>query len=103
MTDPNTDDRTLGIDFGGLDDELDRLDYPVTTAELVEEYGDRTLEFESGETTLAAALDRLGDQTFESSDAVREALYAVVGEEAVGRAGYTDRGTGTPADGDVSF
>jgi hypothetical protein len=103
VTDSTADDRELGIDFGTLDAELERIDYPVTTEALVDDYGDRTLEFESGKTTLAAALTRLGDQTFESRDAVREALYAAVGEEAVGRTGYTDRGTGTPADGDASF
>ena len=103
MSDDSTDDRRLGIDFGSLDDDLDRLDYPVTTVELLDAYGDRTLALESGTTTLAEALDPMGTQTFESSDAVREAIYTMVGDDAVGRTAYTDRGTGTPAENDASF
>ena len=103
MSDDSTDDRQLGIDFGNLDDDLDRLDYPVTTVELLDAYGDRTLALESGTTTLAEALDPMGTQTFESSDAVREAIYTMVGDDAVGRTAYTDRGTGTPAENDASF
>jgi hypothetical protein len=103
VSDDSTDDRTLGIDFGGLDDELDRLDYPVTTADLLDAHGDRTLVLESGTTTLAETLEPMGADTFESSDAVREAVYAMVGEDAVGRTAYTDRGTGRVAEGDTSF
>jgi hypothetical protein len=103
MSDDTTDDRMLGIGFGSLDDDLDRLDYPLTTAELVDAYGDRTLALASGTTTLAAALEPMGAHTFESSDAVRMAVSTMVGEDAVGRTAYADRGTGTVAEDDTSF
>ncbi|WP_380678274.1 DUF5789 family protein [Salinigranum sp. GCM10025319] len=103
MSDDSTDDPRPGIEFGSLDDDFDRLDYPVTTVELLDAYGDRTFELESGTTTLAGALDPVSTQTFQSSDAVRKAVYAMVGDDAVGRTGDTDRGTGTPAENDASF
>ena len=75
----------------------------TTTGELLDAYGDRTLGLESGETTLAAVLDPMGTQTFESRDEVRNAVCAMVGDDAVGRTAYTDRGTETTAEDDASF
>ncbi|WP_152040749.1 DUF5789 family protein [Salinigranum salinum] len=99
----STDDRIGGIDLRGLGDDLERLDYPVTEDELLATYGDRTLDLEGGRTTLRTVLAPRESTTFESSEAVVDAVYALVGSEAVGREEYTDRGTGTTATADDSF
>lgn len=94
MTDERQDhdEREMGVDFGELADELDEHDYPVTSEELVEEYGDYELEYEGGSETFRDVLGPMGEQTFEDAEGVHQAVYNMVGVEAVGRARYSDRG-----------
>ncbi|WP_436346497.1 DUF5789 family protein [Natronorubrum sp. FCH18a] len=66
-------------------------DYPMTTEELIEEHGDRTLELPNGTETVGDVLARLESETFESSDDVRLALSCAVSNKAIGRVGYSDR------------
>ncbi|SEH13319.1 hypothetical protein SAMN04487967_1294 [Natronorubrum sediminis] len=66
-------------------------DYPVTTEELIEEQGDRTIELPNGSETVGDVLARLESETFETADDVRLALSCGVSNKAVGRIGYSDR------------
>jgi len=95
-TDGVLDERERGVEFGTLADRLEAHDYPTTTAELLAAYGDHELELPGGSRTLRAVLAprRGGDgtETFDSPAAVREAVLATVGADAVGREGYSDRG-----------
>lgn len=84
--------REMGVDFGPLADELDEHDYPVTSEELVEEYGDHELEYPGGSERLEEVLGPLGEETFEDAEEARQAIFNMVGTEAVGRARYSDRG-----------
>ncbi|WP_435361961.1 DUF5789 family protein [Haloarchaeobius sp. DFWS5] len=94
MTD--TDDRQQGIDFGSLDDELDAFDYPVSRETVVEQCGDVTLDLPKGETTVSEVLSHgEGEATYESPEAVRSAVLNLVGSDAVGQEGYSDRGPGS--------
>ncbi len=94
MTDESQDhdEREMGVDFGPLSEELDEHEYPTTTEQLVEEYGDHELEYEGGAERFGDVLGPQGDQTFEDAEEVRQAVYNMVGVEAVGRARYSDRG-----------
>lgn len=94
MTDESQDhdDREMGVDFGPLADDLDEHDYPATTAELVDAYGDHELEYSDGSERFQNLIEPLGEQTFEDSEEVRQAVFNMVGTEAVGRARYSDRG-----------
>ncbi|SIR91074.1 DUF5789 family protein [Natronorubrum thiooxidans] len=65
--------------------------YPVTTEELIEEYGDRTLELQNGSETVGDVLARLESETFETPEDVRLALSCAVSNKAIGRVGYSDR------------
>ena len=103
MTD-DTDTRAQGVEFGDLAGELDSHDYPATASELVESYGERELELPNGEETFEQVLGPLteqdGEETYESAEEVRQAVLNMVGDGAVGREGYSDRGTSTEPDSD---
>lgn len=92
----STDDREQGIDFGQLDDRLEQQDYPVTTDELLEEYGEYEIKHSNGTTTLNDILNPLKQENhqYESAEEVRQMIFNMVGTEAVGRDQYSDRGTG---------
>ena len=92
MTDDTTDDsHEMGVEFGELDDELDSLSYPVTTEELLDDYGDHELEFQEESATLSELLEPMGDQTYESKNGVQQAVLNMVGDQAIGRKNYSDR------------
>jgi hypothetical protein len=97
--------REQGIDFGDLDEKLRTVDYPVSTETLRRMHGDHELDLVDGSTTLGDALETLDETTFSSADGVVRAVKTVVGTDAVGREGYTDRGSDAGPDGfgDRSF
>jgi hypothetical protein len=89
-----SDNRDRGIEFGDLTDDLESETYPITKEELLERYGNRELKHASGSVTLQELLVDEGDREFENADAIHEVVLNMVGEEAVGRQGYSDRGVG---------
>jgi hypothetical protein len=91
----DSDDREMGIELGEIDDAIEAHEYPVSTAELIEAYGDREIDLPKGSTTVGETLEPLGDETYESAEEVRESLLNTVGSEAVGREDYSDRGPAT--------
>lgn len=101
-----SDNRDRGIEFGDLTDDLEGESYPLSKAELLERYGDRDLEHSGGSVTLRELLVEEGDREFETADDVHETILNMVGSEAIGREGYSDRGAGTAeqnGDEDESF
>lgn len=82
--------RDVGIEFGGLDDDLEAEDYPLPAETLLERYGDRRLEHANGSVTLRELLDSGSKETYESADGVHQAVLNI-GEYAEGREDYTDR------------
>ncbi|ELY36178.1 DUF5789 family protein [Natronorubrum tibetense] len=77
--------------LNGTGDVIDDHEYPATTEEMIEQYGDRTLELPNGSETVADVLARLESETFESPEEARFAVYGAVSDKAVGRVGYSDR------------
>ncbi|AGN00196.1 hypothetical protein L593_01215 [Salinarchaeum sp. Harcht-Bsk1] len=71
----------------GIDDEQ----YPLTTQEFLERFGDVELELANGTERIGDALDRMDDETYESALDARFAVYAAVSHRAVGRRFYSDR------------
>lgn len=86
------DERTRGIDFGELDDRLEEHAFPTTADELVAEYGDVELDLPSGTTDLREVFAEY-DEEFQSAEDARQAILTMVESDAVGREGYSDRGT----------
>ena len=65
--------------------------YPTTTAELIEEHGETELELPNGSVTLETVLSRLPNETLETEEDARFTTYSALGEDAIGRKGYSDR------------
>jgi hypothetical protein len=96
--DPETmsedDTREQGIEFGEFEGTMEEIDYPIDHEELVEQHGDAELELPDGETTLEEILAPLEDdqQTYQDADELETMIMNMVGDDAVGREGYSDRG-----------
>lgn len=84
-------DRESGVGFDDVATALDDHDYPATGRALIEEYGDRQIDHQRGSKRFGEVLEPLAEETFESKAAVQQAVLSVIGEEAVGREGYSDR------------
>jgi len=90
--------RKQGVEFGGLKEEIRDHDYPTTQTQLLKEYGDCELDLAEGTETLRSALaerelsEEQDDIEYESPDAVHQAVLNMVGDQAVGRTDYSDRG-----------
>lgn len=93
MSDSNANDRQMGIELGDLNDDLEAHDYPASSGELTDEYGDRELDLPDGSESFAEVLEPVGDKEYESAEEVRQDVFNFVGSDAVGREGYSDRGT----------
>lgn len=72
--------------YEGMDEEQ----FPLTTSELIDRYGEIELDVEGSE-SIADALAHVDDDTYESPDDVAHALHSGVSHEAVGRRFYSDR------------
>lgn len=79
------------MQMNGTGEFIDDHEYPATTEDLIEAYGDRTLDLPNGTETVGDVLARLESETFESPEDARFAVYCGVSEKAVGRVGYSDR------------
>ena len=90
----NPDSRTQGIEFGDLREELESIDYPADLETVLSEQGDHEIDLESGSKTLREVLSPLQAETYESPDGVLDSVRNLVGDQAVGREGYSDRGAG---------
>ncbi|AHF98334.1 hypothetical protein HALLA_05020 [Halostagnicola larsenii XH-48] len=77
--------------LNGTGEMIDAHEYPATTEEMIEAYGDRTLELPNGSESVEEVLARLDSETFESAEEVRFAVYSAVSQKAIGRVGYSDR------------
>jgi len=72
--------------------------YPSTTAELVAAYGDNEITLPNGTETVGEILDRMGEETYEDSEAVSQALLTGVSHKAIGRRFYSDRDQYSPGE-----
>ncbi|MFC6905493.1 DUF5789 family protein [Halalkalicoccus tibetensis] len=76
--------------------------YPTTARDLIDSHGEETLELAGGSQTVGEALEIAGDESFESAEEARHAVYAGLGSQAIGRKGYSDRDPDPPGtDGNV--
>lgn len=102
------DDREQGVQLAAFGEVIESLDYPTTAAAIVDDHGDVEIELTDGTETVAELLGPMDDE-FGSPEEVRQAVYNMVGDGAVGRERYTDRTAGEGGnqppgdDEDVSF
>ncbi len=98
--------RTHGVEFGDLEEHLESQEYPTTAETLLDAYGDHELELPSGEASFSEVLEPYADesdQQFSDAGEVRQAVLTMVGDEAVGETGYSDRGVDSEGDDTHSF
>lgn len=92
-------DRDQGVDFGGVDQLLADLDYPVSKSAFVDEHGDREIgRTNSEDITVSKLFKGTGEDSFESSEEVRQSILNLMPGDSVGRQRYSDRGGSTPAE-----
>jgi hypothetical protein len=92
--------RGHGIEFGTLATDLDDESYPLTHERLLSQYGDYEIGLPDSDVPLHEILSPETEQEYEDPESVRQTILNLVGSDAVGREGYSDRGGYTPdADG----
>ncbi|SNR44507.1 DUF5789 family protein [Halorubrum vacuolatum] len=92
--------------LNGIDERLERHQYPATSEEIISAHGNATVELVDGSERLGDVLERFGDQTFEYPEEVFDTLRAGVCHRGVGRRFYSDRDpftTGEQGPQPVSF
>lgn len=92
MSDDDT--REQGVEFGEFEETMGEIDYPIDQSEVLDQYGDAELELSGEPTTLSEVLEPVQDneQTYESEEDLETMIMNMVGDDAVGREGYSDRG-----------
>ncbi|MEA5389479.1 hypothetical protein VB773_22485 [Haloarculaceae archaeon H-GB2-1] len=81
------------MEFGQLEGELESHDYPTTADALIDAYGDYELSLADGSVTLREVLGSQSDDVrYDDPESVRQSIFNMVGEQAVGRKDYSDRG-----------
>jgi hypothetical protein len=72
--------------------------FPTTTGELIDAHGNVEIQFPNGSTTLGEVLGRLPGEELETQEDAMMTIYGVLGEEAIGRKGYSDRDPTCPGE-----
>jgi hypothetical protein len=91
-------DREQGVEFGTLVDDLEDGSYPMSHDELLENYGDHEIVLMDQRTTLREVIGPEHEREYEDPESVRQAVFNMVGDDAVGREGYSDRGVNSPGE-----
>ncbi|XVH32890.1 DUF5789 family protein [Haloferacaceae archaeon DSL9] len=81
--------------LNATDDMLSGHEFPITSSELIDEYGANELELQNGSETVEEILVRLGEETYETPEDIQEALLSAVSHKAIGRRFYSDRDPST--------
>lgn len=67
------------------------LQYPVTTEELLDRIGDRTVDLSNGEETVQEVFDRIGSVEFTDPMDAHSTFMSALSTKAIGRKAYSDR------------
>lgn len=86
------DDEVRSLELGAVTEVFESDRFPITTEELIEDYGDCEIGYPNGSERLSDILETSGMETYETADEVELAILNGVGREAVGRPRYSDRG-----------
>ena len=73
-------------------------EFPTTTDELVAAHGDVELPLPNGATTLGDTLSHMPNETLASAEEALLTTYSALGEDAIGRKGYSDRDATCPGE-----
>lgn len=70
---------------------FDDLSYPLTTADVVEQIGQETIDLSNGEETVATVFGRLEATEFTDPMDAHTAFMSALSTKAIGRKAYSDR------------
>jgi hypothetical protein len=79
-------------------DRFETHEFPTTTDELVAAHGDVELRLPKGAVTLGEVLSHMPNETLASAEEARLTTYSALGEDAIGRKGYSDRDATAPGE-----
>ena len=86
-------ERTEGVDFSDVQPIFEKISYPITKSELVEQYGDQEIDRTNADPiTIRELLEPMGEDTFESDQEVQQGLLNMMPMDSEGRQRYSDRG-----------
>lgn len=86
-------DRIEGVDFTDIGPVLEEIPYPITTEELVAEYGDRVVgRTNASPISIRELFEPMGEDTSSSAEELRQSILTLMPKESVGRQRYSDRG-----------
>lgn len=91
-------DSELVMRLNGIDERLERQQYPATTSEIIAAHGNESVDLAEGSERLGDILTRMGEETFERPDDVFTAIRSGVCARGVGRRFYSDRDPDTPGE-----
>lgn len=102
MADEPDNTREHGIEFNELATDLEDESYPLSHETLLSRYGDRELDLVDDQVTVREVLSAETEQEYEDKEGVQQAILNMVGDEAVGRENYSDRGGNAEDDDDAA-
>lgn len=79
-------------------EQIGTHEFPATSEEVIEQFGDLELTHPNGTETLGEALGRLGTETFETAEEAQFATYSAVSSDAIGRKHYSERDAAVPGE-----
>ncbi|MFC4550003.1 MULTISPECIES: DUF5789 family protein [Halorussus] len=89
---PDDTGRLRSLEMDKLHELFDPDDFPVTTDEVIEEFGDVEVEYPGGGSErLRGILDTSGHEEYGTTDDLQLAVLNGVERDAVGRPRYSDR------------
>lgn len=84
-------EKIRSLEQSAIDDVLNDHEFPITTEEVIEQYGDLEIDYQHGVETLGSILQTSGMETYETGDEIELAILNGVSRDAVGRPRYSDR------------
>ncbi|WP_336023307.1 DUF5789 family protein [Halobellus salinisoli] len=88
--------REHSIGFGALTGDLEDESYPLSHETLLIRCGDRVLDLVGDQVTLREVLSPEQERQYEDAESVRQAVFNMVGDEAIKQRDYSDRGGNDP-------
>ncbi|WP_408956749.1 hypothetical protein [Natrinema sp. 74] len=85
-------DEIKSLEIGAVSQLFDGATFPMTTDEVLADFGDVEIIYPRRSDSLQAVLERSGHETYESRNELELAILNGVGRDAVGRPRYSDRG-----------
>ncbi|WP_049922252.1 DUF5789 family protein [Halopiger djelfimassiliensis] len=85
-------DEIRSLEIGDIGSLFESATFPMTTAEVLDEFADVEITYPRESDTLRTILETSGHETYETKDELELAILNGVRRDAVGRPRYSDRG-----------